>query len=382
MARNRCLPRVEILEDRRLLSTIVAPVASNVHQPRPQAAHSDFFAIGGAPGRVDVFRSSDHSLLASFLPFGGFYGVGVAVAVGDVTGDGTPDLIVGSTEGTSRVRIYNGRDILNDSFDPVDSLIVQFSAYGSFNVGVNLAVGYITSNQFADIVTGANQGNPHVKIFRGSAIADGTFNPANPDASLVTSFFAYPLQFNVGASVAVGDVEGTGVADIITGATTGNPHVKVYGGQAIADGTFDTANPDADLLTSFFAYAVGNDIGVNVAVADTNGDGNADIITGASAGNSHVKVFDGQAIANGTFDDADPDASLLTQFFAYDPGLAGGVRVASADFNGTGFAQILTGNYNGPPHYRILRGDAAGINPPALFEGYPFGFQDSLYVGA
>jgi hypothetical protein len=55
---------------------------------------------------------------------------------------------------------------------------------------------------------------------------------------------------------------------------------------------------------------------VRVAAADVNGDGVADVITAAGPGGGpHVRVFDGQT-----------NAELLS-FFAYNPGFTGGVWV-------------------------------------------------------
>ena len=180
-----------------------AITATDTTDPRLTAAQSGInvtstatagiFAVGGAPGRVQVHRTGDGSTVADFAPYGSAYAAGVSVAVGDVDGDGFPDL-----------------------------------------------------------VTGATVGNPQVKVFSGKAFFDGSFNPSNPDASLLTSYFAYGLNFNIGANVAVGEVNHDGFADIITGATAGNPQVKVYDGQAIANHTFDGGNPDASLLASFF----------------------------------------------------------------------------------------------------------------------------------
>ena len=76
-----------------------------------------------------------------------------------------------------------------------------------------------------------------------------------------------------------------------------------------------------------------NHFGLNFAVlpGDVNGDGFADLIVGADAGGGpRVTVFSGK------------DDSLLDNFFAYDPGFRGGVRVAAGDVSGNGFADILT----------------------------------------
>ena len=71
---------------------------------------------------------------------------------------------------------------------------------------------------------------------------------------------------------------------------------------------------------------------VNVAAADVNGDGLADIITGQGPGGEpQVRVWSG---AGGT---------ELFGFLAYNAAFAGGVDVAAADVNGDGLADIITG---------------------------------------
>ena len=181
--------------------------------------------------------------------------------------------------------MFDGQAIANHSFNgnPEAHVLAAFYAYGlQFNIGANVAVGDVTHDGFADIVTGPTAGNPQVKVYDGQAIANHTFNNGNPDASLLASLFAFGLQFNVGAFVAVGDVNGDSFGDVIAGATVGNPQVKVYSGQAIAQHTFDGGNPDASLLANFYAYQLGQNIGVSVGAANFDVNGPAEILTGAA----------------------------------------------------------------------------------------------------
>jgi hypothetical protein len=198
------------------------------------------------------------------------------------------------------------------SFDAVTGqLLHEFYAYSPFfGGGVYVAVGDINGDGIDDIVTGADAGGgPQVTVFSGR------------DLSVLRSFYAYSPFFSGGVRVAIGDVNGDGKADIITGAGPGGgPHVEVFSG---ADGS---------LLRSFMAYPVTFSGGVYVAAGDINGDGRADIITGQGAGGTpQVKVYSG---ANG---------SVLWDFMAYPSAFAEGVRVASLpDFNADGRAEIIT----------------------------------------
>jgi serralysin len=135
------------------------------------------------------------------------------------------------------------------------------------------------------------------------------------------SFLAYPAAFRGGVRVASGDVNGDGLADIVTGTGPGTPaQVKVFSGV------------DASELSSFLAFDPGFVGGVFVASGDVNGDGVAEIITGAGAGGGpHVKVFSG---ANG---------SVVHDFQAFAERAKGGVRVACTDVNRDGRPDIVVG---------------------------------------
>ena len=150
---------------------------------------------------------------------------GVAVAAGDVDGDGLPDLInAAGPGGGPHVQVINGSDgsVLNNfyAFDP------------SFDGGISIAAVDFNGDGYADIATAAGPGGgPHVRVFSGR------------DGRELLSIYAYDPTFTGGVNVAAADVTGDGTPELITGAGAGGgPHVKVFA----ADGT---------QLQSFYAFA-------------------------------------------------------------------------------------------------------------------------------
>src|SRR5262245_62150720 len=103
-------------------------------------------------------------------------------------------------------------------------------------------------------------------------------NVYDENNQLIAAFMAYDISFRGGVNVAVADVTGDGVKDIITGpGKGGGPDIRVFDGAALPN----VVRP----LSEFLAYDPAFTGGVNVAGGDINGDGFADIITApASSG--------------------------------------------------------------------------------------------------
>jgi hypothetical protein len=326
-----------------------------------------FVAVGGAPGRVELRSLQAGDKLLTITPFGPSYRGAIAVAAGDVNRDGVMDLVVGAAGGNPHVKVYSGA-VVADVANSDWALLASFFPFATaHNVGAHVAVGDVNGDGWDDIIAGATGGNPHVKVFSGWGLLNGGFGGIAP----LSEFFAYGLQFNIGAHVASGDIDRDGYDEVITGATGGNPHVKVYNGRALTSGW---ASPSA----SFFAFATQFNVGAHVATGDINGDGYTDLLAGATGGNAHVKVYDGRALALGPFQG---DVNLLTSFFAFAAGFNVGVRVGATDYNGDGRDDFLLGASQGAPHVRIMAWNPTGAQPTTLFDAIPSIFQGGVFIG-
>src|SRR5262245_28580779 len=200
----------------------------------------------------------------------------------------------------------------------------SFFAYDpAFLGGVRVALGDVNGDGVLDIITGAGPGGgPHGRIWDGATLTE------------LHGFFAYDPTFAGGVFVAAGDVNGDGRADIITGAGPGGgPHVRIWDGATFSE------------IAGFFAYNPFFPGGVNVAAGDVDGDGLADIITGAGPGGGpHVRVWSGATLAE------------IGGLFAYDPAYPGGVIVGMTDLDRDGQNEIVTGPMNGLAIVRLWTG--------------------------
>jgi hypothetical protein len=180
----------------------------------------------------------------------------------------------------------------------------------------------------------------------------------NSDSSVAFTITPFGADYSGGARLARGDVNGDGVPDVIVGSGGGIPaRVRVWDG-ATHQMIFD--------VTPFETFTGG----VVVAAGDLNGDGKAEVIIGPdNGGGPRIQIW-----AGGSFQKFMPDFFGLPY-----PDFRGGLRLAAADVNRDGIADLAVapGSGGGP---RITLYDGRSLTSPQGFRLIVndfFAFDDS-----
>ena len=171
-------------------------------------------------------------------PVADFFGIddpnfrgGARVAVGDVNGDGTPDLVVAAGFGGGpRVSLLDGKSLRSGS---PRRLTADFFAFEpGLRNGVYVSVGDLDADGRADVVFGAGPGGgPRVMSLSGRTLTQSGVAAALADP-LANGFVGDQAQRG-GVRVAVKDVAGDGHAEVVAGSGTGG-QLQVLDGRTLA----------------------------------------------------------------------------------------------------------------------------------------------------
>lgn len=219
---------------------------------------------GSGPANQAIVRvfKSDGTKLLEFAPFETYFGVNVAVA--DLNADGSAEIIVAPAAGPenrSMVKVY----AYNKETMAMDPTGIEVDAHGVF-YGANIATGDLEGDGLPEIITAPGPGpaNPaEVKVWK----IDTTKGTGS-----WTAYEMKKLSFagNYGLTLASGDIDGDEKDEIILGAGA-DPKAAAIVRIIRADGT------EIKRFTAFTDYRYGT----NVAAADLDGDGKAEVIAAA-----------------------------------------------------------------------------------------------------
>jgi hypothetical protein len=365
--------------------------------------------FGGNRGRVYLFYSDgaggiptdpiidENNSTPGQHVIGGAFGegdqlFGTSVALADVNGDGYADLIVGapaSFDGAGRIYVFYPFA----SNDP-DGVTLTGNAAGTstqlsgdedhVGFGTAVAAGDITGDGLADVVASAignDTQDGRVYIFHAHR-RSGILQPTVFTADAVITPETSGTHF--GQSIAVGDVNGDGFADVLVGANlfgAADHKGKMYVFLALANGSgIPTPGVDENGVPAMAAVAadtqitgeISSELGTSVAIGDVNGDGFLDVIGGGPAFGGlrgRVYMFYSAGAAgvptNPFIDENDntPGQHVIGGLFDGTPNLYG-TSVAVADVDGDGLDDLIvgapaahTGNGVVYVHFQIAHGD-------------------------
>ncbi len=264
-----------------------------------------------------------------------------AVTIADLNGDGKPDLAVLNAGGVADAAASSLSVLLGNGDGTFQPQVVYATYMGS----ASLVVADLNGDGKPDVAVG-NDSLGYLSVLLGNG--DGTFQPA------VTTF---DPDRRIAVSLVAGDLNGDGKPDLVFADENYDIDVLVNNG----DGTFQPAVPYATFALPCCVTEPGS-----VAMADVNGDGKLDIAV-ANYGASSASIF----LGNG-------DGTMQAQVPYTTNNLPQAVRFG--DINGDGVLDLVVSD-GVSPDLSVLLGNGDGTFQPQIFFAVKGNARYSMAVG-
>lgn len=203
-------------------------------------------------------------------------------------------------------------------------LLAEVTPFDGHQNAVSVAMGDIDGDGILDLVVGAGKDHsPEIVVYSGAQASDGRYFAAE-----LNRFLAFEHDARGGVSVAAAQIDGTIVDNVIVGSGPGrSSEVRVFSRQ--------TSNPGAAprVFSTFSPYAQ-SAAGINVAAGFVDfGSGRNSIVTAPRSGpNAEVKVFVFRLLkplASATAGIASPAPEISATFAPFAADYKGGLSVAT-----------------------------------------------------
>lgn len=294
---------------------------NGVYGIEPVAIRNPILVAGVGPGvtsRVRIIDPVTLKVLHEIIPFGRENLSGTNVATGDIDHDGDADILVGAGAGSEAMVKY---------FSSTGKLIAEFQPYpASPEDGASVAVDDVNGDGIDEVVTLPARGSAQLRIFQ--------YSVETQRFTALAQTLVYPRSNQNGFTLATGDLNLDSRADIVIAPRANGRSVTAV--SLNADQTFTRLvrlNPENQTFTS----------GLTVAVADINGDGQAEIVTTAGPGYySHLKIWS-------------VSGALQAEFRPSSAAFRGGLDLAAFDVDQDGREEIITSSFEkGNPELQIF----------------------------
>ncbi len=240
-------------------------------------------------GSAFVYSGATGSLLFRFDGQSVHERLGVSVSgIGDLDGDGVPDLLVGARRADPSGLVDAGSVLVFSGATGNKILVIHGGVAGGMLGSFVAAAGDLDGDGVGDILAGAPRTDPGPQGNYGSAFV---FSGAT--GNRILRFDGQNPGDQLGFSGAgVGDLDADGVPDLIVGAMRADPFARTDAGSV-----FVFSGAGGLPLYRFHGEGAGDLLGFSVArTGDLDGDGLADFVTGAVGSDPGGRTDAGSAL--------------------------------------------------------------------------------------